>query len=99
MKSVLFVVFSFLLFSKKTALLKPKLSRTFFDSIEKRDKKRLEESTHHHHHHHHHIFFAAVRERERKREIYRESVERVERERERVCVERERGCFVIVPQC
>jgi ABC-type uncharacterized transport system fused permease/ATPase subunit len=43
MKSVLFVVFSFLLFSKKTALLKPKLSRTFFDSIEKRDKKRLEE--------------------------------------------------------
>jgi len=33
----------FLLFSKKTALLKPKLSRTFFDSIEKRDKKRLEE--------------------------------------------------------
>ena len=43
MKSVLFVVFSFLLFSKKTALLKPKLSRTFLDSIEKRDKKRLEE--------------------------------------------------------
>jgi hypothetical protein len=43
MKSVLFVVFSFLLFSKKLPLLKPKLSRTFFDSIEKRDKKRLEE--------------------------------------------------------
>jgi hypothetical protein len=77
MKSVLFVVFSFLLFSKKTALLKPKLSRTFSslsptDSLDrkKRQKKGGRESTHHHHH----IFFAAVRERERKRE----------------CVERER---------
>ena len=92
MKSVLFVVFSFLLFSKKTALLKPKLSRTFFDSIEKRDKKRLEEralviiitsSS---------LLFEREKERERKKERVREC-------RERGCVERERGCFVIVPQC
>ena len=77
-------LFSFLLFSKKTALLKPKLSRTFSslsptDSLDrkKRQKKGGRESTHHHHH----IFFAAVRERERKREKERESVESVERER------------------
>ena len=81
MKSVLFVVFSFLLFSKKTALLKPKLSRTFFDSIEKRDKKRLEERA---------LIIIIIitsssllfeREKERERERERESVER-----ERVCV-------------
>ena len=87
MKSVLFVVFSFLLllFAKKTGkktglLLKPKnFSLLFPLSIEKRDKKKgARESTHHHHH----IFFAAVREREgRKREREKE---RVERERERV---------------
>ena len=74
MKSVLFVVFSFLLFSKRTALLKPKLSRTFSslsptDSLAEK-KKGGRESTHHHHH----IFFAAVRERERKRERKKERV-------------------------
>ena len=79
MKSVLFVVFSFLLFSKKTALLKPKLSRTFSslsptDSLA--EKKRVEERAL--------IIIITSSSLLFEREKERESVERVERERESV---------------
>ena len=79
----LFVVFSFLLFSKKTALLKPKLSRTFSslsptDSLA--EKKRVEERAL--------IIIITSSSLLFEREKERESVESVERER--VCRERER---------